>query len=77
MSGQSKKKEGDEMANKKNVPLCYRDRILIEKMTKDGISNSGMGIIMGKHDNSISREINLHCSNRKFYSALKAQLQLR
>lgn len=54
--------------------IVYKDRILIEKMLKDGVSVYGISIILKNHEYSVFREIERHHMTPQTYNAYQAQL---
>ncbi len=63
--------------SKESAHLAYKDRILIEKLSLDGVNLRGIGILLNRHRNSISLEYNRNGMTKKTYRALRAQLLIR
>ncbi len=57
--------------------LTYRDRIILERMLRDGVSVSGIAVILARHRNTISYEFAQKNMNAHNYSALTSQLRVR
>lgn len=57
--------------------IAYKDRVLIERLSHDGVNLRGIGILLNRHRNSISLEYNRNGMTKKTYRALQAQLLIR
>lgn len=63
--------------SKEQSHIAYKDRVLIEGLSRDGVNLRGIGILLNRHRNSISLEYNRNGMTKKTYRALQAQLLIR
>lgn len=57
--------------------IVYKDRVLIEKMLKDGIPIFGIAMLINKHRNTIGNDLRNSGTTIDTYTALRAQLLAR